>query len=324
MAETQKLTHDELREFARTVRRDVIMMTNVSKSGHPGGPLSAADYTSALVCNYLRLRPQEPYWQHRDRLVISNGHCSALNYSLLSRRGSFNPGYLLTFRSTPSRLQGHPNHVKLPGVEIGSGSLGQGLSVAHGMALGAKLATLQGDAGMSDVRVVCNLGDGEMQEGNIWEAIMHAGHRRTDNLIVSIDYNDAQIDGRVHDIKRLDPLDAKLEAFHWNVRWADGHDMAQVCDAWEWAFGNVGSGQPSAIIFKTVMMKGAGQKYEDIASWHGQPPNDEQALEILHHLGYSYPDIASARGDYGGPVYDGAVPPPMAAAWSRVIKVEVN
>lgn len=316
MGDTLKLSHDELREFARTIRKDVIMMTNVSKSGHPGGPLSAADYTSALICNYLRLRPQEPYWDGRDRFVISNGHCSALNYSLLSRRGYFSPGYLLTFRSTPSRLQGHPNHVKLPGVEIGAGSLGQGLSVAHGMALGAKLK------GLSEVRVVANLGDGEMQEGQIWEALMHAGHRGTDNLIIAIDWNDAQIDGRVRDIKRLDPIDEKLAAFHFNVRWADGHDMDDICAAWDWAFANLGSGKPAAIVFKTIMMQGAGEKYEDIPGWHGAPPNDEQALEILHNLGYPFASLEEARAEYGAQIYDGPMPPPMAAPWARVIHAD--
>lgn len=316
MAEVMQLSRSELSEMARTVRKDVLVMTSSAKSGHAGGPLSAADYAVALVFNYLRLRPKEPYWERRDRFVISNGHCSALNFSLLSRRGFFSPGYLPTFRSTPSRLQGHPNHVKLPGIEIGTGSLGQGLSVAHGMALGAKLN------GWSEVRVVCNLGDGEMQEGNIWEAVMHAGHRCTDNLIVCIDYNDVQIDGRVHQIKRMDPLDDKLRAFHWDVRWADGHDMADVCQAWDWAFSRVGGGKPLAIIFKTVMMKGTGEKYENQAEWHGKPPSDEQALEMLHTLGYDYPDTAAVRAEYGDAVYDGAVPPRMAAPWARVVHAE--
>ena len=316
MADTLNLSHDELREFARTVRKDVILMTATAKSGHPGGPLSAADYTSALVCNYLRLRSAHPYWEGRDRLVISNGHCSALNFSLLSRRGYFSPGYLLTFRSTPSRLQGHPNHTKLPGVEIGTGSLGQGLSVAHGMALGAKLR------GENDIRVVCNVGDGELQEGNCWEAIMHAGHRQTDNLIVSVDWNDAQIDGRVHLVKRLDPIDEKFRAFHWDVRVAAGHNMEEVCAAWDWAFANHGKGKPSVIIFNTVMMKGAGEKYEDIPGWHGLPPKEEEALEILHNLGYGFKDIAEARAEYGEPVYDGTVPPAMSAPWARVVHAE--
>jgi len=315
LADTLNLSHDELRELARTIRRDVILMTNTSSSGHPGGPLSAADYSAALVANYLRLRPKDPYWEGRDRYVLSNGHCSALIFSMLSRRGFFSPGYLLTFRSTPSRLQGHPNCCKLPGVEVGAGSLGQGLSVAHGMALAAKLDN-------SDVRVVANLGDGEMQEGNIWEAIMHAGHRGTDNLIIAIDWNDAQIDGRVQHVKRVDPVDDKLTAFHWRCCWADGHDMGAICDAWDWAFAHAGQGQPVAIIFKTIMMKDAGEKYEDIPGWHGRPPKDDEALEILHNLGYNYASLAEARAEYGEPVYDGLRPPAMAAPWSRVIKAE--
>ena len=246
MADTLNLSVDVLRELARTIRKDVILMTNIAKSGHPGGPLSAADYSAALFPNYMRLRPNEPYWGGRDRFIISNGHCSALNYSLLSRRGYFSPGYLLTFRTTPSRLQGHPNHCKLPGVEIGAGSLGQGLSVAHGMALGAKLDS-------SDVRVVANLGDGELQEGNIWEAIMHAGHRKTDNLIACVDFNDAQIDGRVADIKRIDPLRDKWQAFHWDVIEADGHDMGAVIAAWDEAFGKIGGGKPIVILFTTLL-----------------------------------------------------------------------
>src|ERR1041384_3683706 len=137
--DTRGLSEPELRVSARTVRRDVLLMTNASKSGHAGGPLSMADYCTVLINNFLRIRPEEPFWERRDRFVVSNGHVSAMNYALLSRRGFFSPGYLLTFRSTPSRLQGHPNHIKLPGIEIGTGSLGQGLSAAHGMALGAKL-----------------------------------------------------------------------------------------------------------------------------------------------------------------------------------------
>ena len=161
-----------------------------------------------------------------------------------------------------------------------------------------------------------------MQEGNVWEAIMHAGHRGTDNLIICIDWNDAQIDGRVQDIKRVDPIDSKLEAFHFNVMNCDGHDMDAVCDAWDWAFGNVGAGKPLAIVFKTIMMQGAGDVYEDIPGWHGKPPNDEQAMEILGMLGYDYKSIEEARADMGEPVYDGRKPPPMAADWARVVHAE--
>lgn len=315
MPDTLNASPDELRELARTIRKDVIIQTNTSKSGHPGGPFSAADYTAALL-NFLRLRPEDPYWEDRDRYVLSNGHCSALIYSMLSRRGYFSPSYLTTFRTTPSRLQGHPNHVKLPGVEIGAGSLGQGLSVAHGMALGAKLD------GKDNVRVVCNCGDGELQEGQIWEAFMHAGHRKSDNLIVGIDYNDAQIDGRVVDVKRIDPLDDKLAACHFHVKWCDGHDMQECLDAWQWAWDNHGSGKPSAIIFKSIMMQDAGEKYEDIPGWHGKPPNDEQALEILRNLGYDYASMDEARAEYGEPKYDGVLPPKQYAPWAYAVHAE--
>ncbi len=316
MSDTLNLSVEALRELARTIRKDVIIQTATAASGHPGGPLSAADYSAALWANFLRLRPAQPYWPERDRYVLSNGHCSALMYSLLSRRGYFDPSYLLTFRTTPSRLQGHPNHVKLPGVEIGAGSLGQGLSVAHGMALGAKLA------GDTDVRVVANVGDGEMQEGQIWEALMHAGHRGTDNLIVAIDWNDAQIDGRVADVKRVDPVDDKLAAFHFHVQWCDGHNMNDILSSWKWAWGNLGSGKPSAIIFKTIMMKGTGAKYEDIPGWHGRPPKGDEALEMLHELGYGYASMEEARAEYGQAKYTGAAPPNMAAPWARVVQPE--
>lgn len=314
LGDTLSYSHDQLREFARTVRRDVILMTNTAKSGHAGGPLSMADYCTTLICNHLRLRPHEPFWEGRDRFIVSNGHCSAMNYALLSRRGFFSPGYLLTFRSTPSRLQGHPNHIKLPGIEIGTGSLGQGLSAAHGMALGAKLRGL-------DTRVVCNIGDGEMQEGQIWEAFAHAGHRGTDNLICAIDWNDAQIDGTVREVKRMDPVDAKLEAFHWNVRWCDGHDYDAIEAAWQWAWGNLGSGKPSVIVFKTIMMKGC-PSVEDDFRWHGKAPSDEQALKFVQELGYDYASLDEARAEYGPPVYDGVKPEVLGAPWARVLHMD--
>jgi transketolase len=314
-ADTLTLSHEELREFARTVRKDVLLMTNYAKSGHAGGPFSMADYCAVLVNNFLRIRPLEPFWENRDRFIVSNGHCSAMNYALLSRRGFFSPGYLLTFRSTPSRLQGHPNHIKLPGIEIGTGSLGQGLSVAHGMALGAQLN------GQDEVRIVCNIGDGEMQEGQIWEAIAHAGHRGTDNLIMAIDWNDAQIDGTVREVKRMDPVDAKLDSFHWHVRWCDGHDYDDITAAWQWAWDNKGSGKPSAIIFKTLMMKGC-PSVEDDFRWHGKAPSDEDALRFLKELGYEHTTLEEARAEYGEPTYDGVVPHVLGASWARVLHMD--
>jgi transketolase len=307
------LSHAELYEFARQVRKDAVLMTNSANSGHTGGPFSMADYMAPLLCNYLRLRPHEPYWEDRDRFIVSNGHTSAGIYSLLCRRGYFSPGYLLTFRSTPSRLQGHPNHIKLPGIEIGTGSLGQGLSVAHGMALAQNLD------GAAHRRTVCNVGDGEMQEGQIWEAIHHAGHRGTDNLIMAVDYNDIQIDGYVREVKRLDPLDDKLRAFHWAVRVVDGHDMQAICDAWEWAWQR--KGQPTALVFNTVMMHGVPE-YEYLFKWHGQSCTDEQALNCLKALGFEYDSVAAAKAEYGPAVYDGVVPKVLAAPWARVLHMD--
>ena len=312
-ADTLGLSIDELKEVSRTLKKDAVMMTNAASSGHTGGPFSMADYTAALLFNYMRMRPHEPYWEDRDKFVISNGHVSALQYSLLSRRGYFSPGYLLTFRSTPSRLQGHPNHIKLPGVEIGTGSLGQGLSAAHGMALGRKLE------GKGDRFVFCNVGDGEMQEGQIWEAIMHAGHRGTDNFVMSVDYNDIQIDGYVKDVKRIDPLDAKLEACHWKVRNVEGHDMQAICDAWEWA--RTQEGAPKALIFKTTMMSGVPE-FENIPKWHGQACNDEQAVACLKALGYEFESLDEVRAEYGPPVYDGVVQQIQASPWSRVVHMD--
>lgn len=316
MLGTMDLSRAEVAELARTIRKDVIMMTCIAGSGHPGGPLSAADYCAELIANHLRLDPEDPYNPERDRFIISNGHCSALNFSLLSRRGFFSPGYLLTFRQTQSRLQGHPNHCKLPGIEIGTGSLGQGLSVAHGMALGARLD------GKHGVRVVCNVGDGELQEGQCWEAVMHAGHRGTDNLIMCVDYNDAQIDGRVTDVKRIDPLGDKLTACHWDVHECNGHKPDEVEQAWQWAFERVGQGKPLAIVFHTIMMQGTGGEYEDIPGWHGRPPKPEEALAMLKVLGYEYASIEAAVDEYGDQHYDGKEPPLMGADWTRIIHPE--
>jgi transketolase len=313
--EQLNLSHAELYEFARQVRKDAVLMTHSAQSGHTGGPFSMADYMAPLLCNYLRLKPREPFWEDRDRFLVSNGHTSAGIYSLLCRRGYFSPGYLLTFRSTPSRLQGHPNHIKLPGIEIGTGSLGQGLSAAHGMALAQGLD----GPGAQHRRTVCNVGDGEMQEGQIWECIHHAGHRGTDNFIMSVDYNDIQIDGYVREVKRLDPLADKLRAFHWEVREVDGHDMGEICAAWEWAWERKGS--PSALIFKTVMMHGVPE-YEYLFKWHGQACNDEQALHCLKALGFDYASLDEAKTEYGERVYDGVVPKVLAAPWARVLHMD--
>lgn len=286
---------EELKEMALTIRRDVITGVHKAASGHIGGPLSATDYLTALWFRYLRVDPENPKWENRDRFVLSNGHCSMLNYTLLARRGYFHPSYLMTFRTTHSKLQGHPNATKLRGLEVNTGSLGQGLSVGVGMALGARLD------GLSDVRVFVNCGDGELQEGQIWEAFMCAGHYGLDNLIVMIDDNDAQIDGHVRDVMRIDPLDDKLRAFHFDTLVADGHDWDAIFDAFDWALSRK-NGMPKAIIFKTVMMKGC-PTYENIPGWHGKPPGRDDAAVMLKELGFDEtPEEAIAS--YGEPRFE--------------------
>jgi transketolase len=290
---TLNLSLGALKDLARTIRRDVILMVNTAQSGHPGGPLSAADYLTALWFNFLNVEPNDPSWERRDRFVLSNGHCSALNYALLARRGFFNPSYLLTFRSTDSLLQGHPNCVKLKGIEMSTGSLGQGLSVSHGMALGLR------KRGWKDVTVYCNCGDGELQEGNIWEGIMAAGHYRSENLIVSVDFNNAQIDGFVENIMGVEPLAEKFHAFRWRVLEADGHRMEDIVPAWQEAKRR--TGKPTVVLFKTEMMHGCPTFAND-PSWHGRPPKDDEALIMLKELGFDE-NLEEARASYGEASY---------------------
>jgi len=271
------LYQKELRERARYVRRDVLLTITNAESGHPGGPLSMADYLTALFFQYLNIRPHKPGWEDRDRFVLSNGHASALLYSLMAGRGFFSRAELLTFRSTNSRLVGHPSSVMLPGVEISTGSLGQGLSVAQGMAMGLRLG------GKAKPTVYCSCGDGELQEGSIWEAVMSAAHYDLDNLILTVDANNAQIDGFVKDVIGLEPLVDKFKAFGWFTIEADGHDMQSICKSYE--FAQLRTGKPTVIIFRTTMMKGC-PTYENIPGWHGRPPTPEECGIMLKELGF--------------------------------------
>jgi transketolase len=245
-----------------------------------------------LWFNYLDVDPTNPDWELRDRYVLSNGHCSALNYSLLARRGFFAPEELLTFRQTGSSLQGHPNKVKLKGLEASTGSLGQGLSVGHGIALGMKLHVRQGRNEYGKVRVFVNCGDGELQEGNIWEAVMSAAHYRSDNLTMMVDYNDCQIDGFVPKVKNIAPLKEKLIAFNWDVIEADGHDFPAIQTAFEQALAI--RGKPTAILFKTVFMNGAGEEFENIPGYHGRPLKEDQLIRALSTLGYEFSSVEEA------------------------------
>jgi len=274
--ELKPLNIDDMISLSKTIRTDIIRETNHAYSGHPGGSLSGTDILCVLFSYFLRFNPDNPCAAGRDRFIMSKGHCAPLIYAILARMGYFPPEELLTFRFTGSRLQGHPNMLKCPGIEVSTGSLGQGLSVGLGMALGARL-------NRGDEFVYVMNGDGEMQEGQIWEAYMAAGHYKVDSLITLIDNNNLQIDGNVNEVMTIYPLDDKIKAFNWNVMKANGHDFKQIYDAIKAARANKGSGKPTAIIFKTH--KGMGVSFMlDKAEWHGKPPNDKEAEIALKDI----------------------------------------
>ncbi len=263
-----------LAQLARQVRRDIVEMTHAAGSGHPGGSLSAVELMVGLYFAKLRHDPKRPDWNERDRFVLSKGHACPVLYSVLARSGYFPPGELLTLRKFGSRLQGHPHRLKTPGVEVSSGSLGQGLSVANGLALGARLRSL-------DIRVYCLMGDGELQEGSVWEAAMSAGHFGLDNVTAMVDYNNLQIDGPVEDVMGLAPLAEKWRSFRWHVIEIDGHSLPAVLGAFDEA--EATRGKPSVIIARTV--KGKGVSFmENATGWHGLAPNDEQLAAALKEL----------------------------------------
>lgn len=256
----------ELKKTANEVRKGIVTAVYNAKSGHPGGSLSAADIYTYLYFEELNIDPKNPRKADRDRFVLSKGHTAPGYYSTLANRGFFPVEDLKTLRHTGSYLQGHPNMNEIPGVDMSSGSLGQGISCAVGMALSAKLS---GD----DYRVYTLLGDGETQEGQVWEAAMFAGHRKLDNLVVIVDNNGLQIDGNIEDVCSPYPIDKKFEAFNFHVINIDGHDFDQIRAAFNEA--RETKGMPTAIIAKTI--KGKGVSFmENQAGWHGKAPNDEQ------------------------------------------------
>lgn len=273
------MTDLELQKTAVEVRKGIVTGVHAAKAGHPGGSLSAAEVFTYLYFEEMNIDPANPKKPDRDRFVLSKGHTAPGLYAALAHRGFFPVDDLLTLRHTGSHLQGHPCVQHTPGIDAASGSLGQGLSVAAGMALSAKLS---GDS----YRVYTLLGDGEIQEGQIWEAAMFAGHRRLDNLCVIVDNNGLQIDGAVDQVCSPYPIDEKFKAFNFHViNVADGNDMAQIRAAFDDA--KAVKGQPSAIVMKTV--KGRGVSYmENQAGWHGKAPNDEEyaiAMEELKKAG---------------------------------------
>ena len=268
----------ELQKTANEVRKGIVTAVYSAKSGHPGGSLSAADIYTYLYFEEMNIDPKYPKKAGRDRLVVSKGHTSPGYYSALANRGFFPVEDLKTFRHVGSYLQGHPDMKHIPGVDMSSGSLGQGISAAVGMAISAKLS---GD----DYRVYTLVGDGEIQEGQVWEAAMLAGHRKLDNLVVIVDNNNLQIDGAIDEVNSPYPIDKKFEAFNFHVINVDGHDFDSLRAAFEGA--RQRKGMPTAIIAKTV--KGKGVSYmENQASWHGVAPNEEQykiAMEELEKAG---------------------------------------
>lgn len=263
-----------LERVAAQIRRDVIAQTAAAASGHPGGALGAAEILAALYFRELRHDPARPDWPERDRFVLSNGHLCAGLYSAMARSGYFPPAELLTFRRIGTRLQGHPSRVDLPGVETSGGPLGQGLSVANGIALGLRLRGVP-------ARVYCLVGDGELQEGQIWEAAMTAPHYRLDRVCLIINDNGLQIDGPTARVKRVEPIGPRFQAFGWRVHEIDGHDFTAIAAAFE-EFHETRD-LPTAIVAKTVMGKGVSFMEGD-AKWHGTAPSHEQAERALREL----------------------------------------
>ncbi len=263
----------ELENKARQIRRLIIQMLAKAGSGHPGGSLSSTDLITALYFAILRHNPKEPNWPDRDRFHMSKGHCCPLWYAVLAESGYFPIEQLWSLRQLGSILQGHPDR-RTPGVTVASGSLGQGLSVGLGMSLAARIDK-------KDYRVYCLLGDGEVQEGNIWEAAMAASHYKCDNLCAILDYNGFQIDGRTKDIMDLEPLVAKWQAFGWHTVEIDGHNMKQILSAYQEA--RVSKGKPTIIMARTI--KGKGVSFmENVADFHGRAPTKEEAERALKEL----------------------------------------
>jgi len=269
----------ELKKMANEVRKGIVTAVHSAKSGHPGGSLSAADVLTYLYFEEMNIDPAKPDDPDRDRFVLSKGHITPAYYSTMAHRGYFPVEELKTFRKVGTRLQGHPCKQDLPGIDMSSGSLGQGVSAAVGMALSAKLRG-------KSYRVFSLLGDGEIQEGQVWEAAMFSGARKLDNLVLVVDNNGLQIDGNIADVCSPYPIDKKFEAFNFHViNVDDGNDMDQIKAAFDEARGV--KGVPTAIILKTV--KGKGVSFmENQASWHGSAPNDEQyaiAMADLEKVG---------------------------------------
>ena len=265
----------ELAVIANKIRKNALTAVYSAKSGHPGGSLSIADVLALLYFEKMNIDPKKPKDENRDRFVLSKGHAAPALYSVLALRGYFPVEDIPTFRHTGSYLQGHPDMNKVPGIEMSTGSLGQGFAAAGGMAIANKL---NNDPG----RIYVLLGDGEIQEGIVWEAAMSAAHYKLDNMVGILDYNGLQIDGRNEDVMTVAPVADKFRAFGWNVLEINGHDFEEILDAF--AKARECKGKPTMIVAKTV--KGKGVSFmEDNAGWHGKAPNDEETEQAVAELG---------------------------------------
>lgn len=265
---------NELEKIAKEIRRGIIEQVYNAQSGHPGGSLSIADILTVLYFYEMNLDEKNPNWEDRDRLVLSKGHCSPALYSCLANKGYFPKEDLKTFRNINSYLQGHPDKNKVPGVDMTTGSLGQGLSAANGMAIAGKMDN-------KNYRVYCVLGDGEIEEGQIWEAVMASNKYKLDNLCVIIDNNNLQIDGTIEEVMSSYPIDEKFKSFGFQIINIDGHDIEEIIKALEVAK-NV-KDKPTCIIAKTI--KGKGVSFmENQVGWHGKAPNKEQYEQAIRGI----------------------------------------
>lgn len=277
MAVMQKTTDvRKLALIANDIRVDIVQMLLEAGSGHSAGPMGLADIFSCLYFNVLNHDPQNPYWNERDRFILSNGHCAPVRYAAMAEAGFFPKEELSTLRKLGSCLQGHVDRLCLPGLENTNASLGQGLGVAAGMAYAARMDNRNNF-------VYCGLGDGECDEGSVWESAMFASHYKLDNLIAFVDRNDIQIDGFTRDVMNLEPFAEKWVSFGWNVFITGGHDIPKILEAFEWVKSKAGSGKPSVIIFKTTPGKGVSFM-EGKFQWHGKAPNAEEAAIALKEL----------------------------------------
>ena len=267
----------DLKNKATEMRMKVIDMIYKAQSGHPGGSLSAAEFVTACYFKYMNVDPKNPKWEDRDRMVLSKGHVCPIQYACLATLGYFPEEVLDTLRKEGSPLQGHPSMIKCPGIDISTGSLGQGMACAAGMALGGKM-------NKKDYKVFCVLGDGEAQEGIIWEAANTANKYKLDNFIVFVDVNHLQLDGTCDDVMPNGDLGEKFKAFGWDVCYFNGNDMEETCNALDWCYSDEAkNGKPKALIGETV--KGKGVSFmENQVGWHGVAPNDEQYAQAMDEL----------------------------------------